>query len=460
MGDQQPMADQVAGAGRAELQDWTGLPQILTREVWQVLESREERQLKKIDVLVKYLVTFGLRHPTERTCAVICALIARNDGMEADTPRQVALLATVKSVLKTSITRAKQAGMSLPGGYLAVLPADPGNLPQALRSRFDLVVSPVELVPVMHLAHSWALRASNRSVQLARLQQGAIVLPAPGVSPLALLNNPVALQTGHAWAALGQLGVGPVASHQGVPGLHLTPAGVAAAAAAAAGAPAGRQAGGPLRALLDRAQTENLEQSGAAQAVSVTPSLSAPAPSAPQVATCGVAGTQAELATQSVSAPVSAAVPSATKPSGLEGAPATVPLAVADASAVEPIGTAQELEESIAALAQQHYDKELPTSGGNGNSAKKKPSASARTVAKKPGTNMAGQRKMGAMKKPAAANPKRVAQPKVLKRPAAKACSLTRLEAARERPNGCAKCRNKVGCTPSCWKERGRQLVD
>ena len=49
-------------------------------------------------------------------------------------------------------------------------------------------------------------------------------------------------------------------------------------------------------------------------------------------------------------------------------------------------------------------------------------------------------------------------QPSVVKRPAAATSARYYTEVpadARElRPNGCSKCRRRVGCTPSCWKNR------
>eukprot|EP00438_Fugacium_kawagutii_P017172 Skav229163 [mRNA] locus=scaffold1381:228696:229958:- [translate_table: standard] len=420
------------------MQDWTLLPQILTREVWAVLLSTEERQLKKADVLVKHLVSFGLRHPSERTCAVICALVARSDGLEGDTPRQVALLSTVKSVLKTNITGAKQAGTPLPGGYLTSLPADTGNLPLALRTRFDLVVSPVEVAPVLELAFSWALRSTNRSVLLHRFQQGALPFPA------ALPYHPQAAQSAQAMLAFGQAALPDLTS--GIPGFHLTPAGVAAAAAAAGGVQPGRQAGGnQLRSLLDRAE----ESAPPARAAEVPPQQTSNAQPA-ALASSGAAAV-GQPSGESAAVVTTPHVPQTTG-SDFSGA---VPPAAVPQAAVAPIGTEPELEASVVALANQHYNKDLPSSGGLDESVKKKPSGRAKAVAKKPGTNVA-TKKIAVKKKPAAAS----SETKVLKRPASKESTLTRLEAARLRPNGCSKCREKVGCTPSCWAGRGRRLVD
>ncbi len=52
------------------------------------------------------------------------------------------------------------------------------------------------------------------------------------------------------------------------------------------------------------------------------------------------------------------------------------------------------------------------------------------------------------MKKPAAAPKKMLTKKKMLKKKPQ--------WMPREKPKGCGKCRNIPGCTPSCWKYRGR----
>ena len=55
-------ASDASGAdGRAPMQDWKSFPEFLREGHWNVLQSAEERQLKKIEVLSRHLVDMGLR---------------------------------------------------------------------------------------------------------------------------------------------------------------------------------------------------------------------------------------------------------------------------------------------------------------------------------------------------------------------------------------------------------------
>ena len=61
--------------------------------------------------------------------ATVAAVIAQCDGQnmeDPDTAKQVALLSTVKSVMKTHIIRARQLGTPIGGGYLQGIACDLG----------------------------------------------------------------------------------------------------------------------------------------------------------------------------------------------------------------------------------------------------------------------------------------------------------------------------------------------
>ena len=119
---------------RANVQDYRNFPLYLTADLWNVLESTETTtsQLRKIELLCNYLVSsLGLRHASEPTQSVLVALVGRR--MEA--LQQSALLQTIKSVLRTTCTRAKHSGTPLPGNvYLEQLPAGLDDLPEAFRT--------------------------------------------------------------------------------------------------------------------------------------------------------------------------------------------------------------------------------------------------------------------------------------------------------------------------------------
>ena len=67
-------AQAQAAAARSAMQDWQRFPYLLRQTLWETLRSTE-RQIKKIELMVEYLVACGLRHPSERTQTTICALL-------------------------------------------------------------------------------------------------------------------------------------------------------------------------------------------------------------------------------------------------------------------------------------------------------------------------------------------------------------------------------------------------
>jgi hypothetical protein len=67
-------AQAQAAAARSAMQDWQRFPYLLRQTLWETLRSTE-RQIKKIELMVEYLLACGLRHPSERTQTTICALL-------------------------------------------------------------------------------------------------------------------------------------------------------------------------------------------------------------------------------------------------------------------------------------------------------------------------------------------------------------------------------------------------
>ena len=63
-----------AAAARSAMQDWQRFPYLLRQTLWETLRSTE-RQIKKIELMVGYLVACGLKHPSERRQTTICALL-------------------------------------------------------------------------------------------------------------------------------------------------------------------------------------------------------------------------------------------------------------------------------------------------------------------------------------------------------------------------------------------------
>lgn len=132
-------ASDASGAeGRAPMQDWKSFPEFLCEGHWKTLQSKDERQLKKIEVLSRHLVDMGLRHPSERTTTTLASVVSHCSGQhnDEDAARLQALLQTVKSVLKAHTVRARQVAAPVFTAYLQTLPASVAELPEAMREHF------------------------------------------------------------------------------------------------------------------------------------------------------------------------------------------------------------------------------------------------------------------------------------------------------------------------------------
>ena len=130
----------------------------------------------------------------------------------------------------------------------------------------------------------------------------------------------------------------------------------------------------------------------------------------------------------------------------------------------------EDLELSLAALAEAHYDQPLPSVAASPGESKARGERMRRPAA----AAVADQSKK--MRKPAAAESCKLKRPAAAvkakasgkaaaskKRPAAAAASIktvTRAQAKRIRPDGCGKCRYQCGCTPSCWRKGGITMLE
>ena len=158
---------------RASMQDYRAFPLFLSQEIWDALADRRVTQLGRVDRLARYLVnTLGLRHPTEPSMAVVASLVGH---MENVTDAEVfKLVPTVKSVLKTTVTRAKQGGIPLPAGrYLENLPNQVQDLPsdvtqQVAPAGFAVPPTSLDLNAVWQTARTIPLRNTHRDVQLQK----------------------------------------------------------------------------------------------------------------------------------------------------------------------------------------------------------------------------------------------------------------------------------------------------
>lgn len=464
---------QEQAARRVPMQDWLRFPlYLLRRSHWELLRSGE-RQYNKIEGIAQHLVSCGLRSPSERTQTTMCALIVHTSPeegamrLEEDGVRAQALLSTVKAVLKAKILRAKTLGTPLVGNeYIVELPASVGELPATFRQQFfesiAAVEPPIDLNPVWRSANAWVCRSTNQRVrqeafqgfagQQAMVQQTALVAA-----------NMIALAAGQAAPA-------------GLPGLQIFAAPKKADAAGSS----------QLQHLMNR-----FDDSDASASASTMP-----------VPASGTARVEPRmLALEDRPAGPASSVPCKSAGADLEE---KMPLMQAEAKeegrvAPPPGGP---LEQSLAALAHAHYQKELPerpglTASGAENSSKakglkrpasvlRKPSACKSSldahpaVAKRPAAKQMGRKetakttqdakqnepavkanrkKAGGIKKKASAVKASGGKSKNSKKAAGPLQTISRKVAAKKYPKGCSRCRHRAGCTPSCWERRNFKLI-
>lgn len=190
--------------------------------------------------------------------------------------------------------------------------------------------------------------------------------------------------------------------------------------------------------------------------LTITDGVVAPQPAAAQAAAT-------EPSAEATPAPASVS-PQQETPAALEATPTTAAAALGQSvseevlSAQAPQSCPSRVEESVRALADAHYNEVpvLPDAPENGT---KKPSAALKQTAvlQKPAAACAEKEtsvntKTASKKRPAARALARISR-KVVKQE-----NLVRVSKARrlrERPTGCATCRNTPGCCPSCWRKRG-----
>ena len=455
----------AADVTRAPMQEWTRFPLYLSQSVWNTLASGDS-QLRKVDEICSYLIGLGLRHASERTSATVAALVSHMDGENllegGQVGRQVAMLSTVKSTLKTHQIRARQLGKPIPGGYLIELPSSIDQLPVELRQQFfqhGLVTPPIDLNAVWTVANAWPMRATNRLRQLGSvhtmldLQQGHA----------AAIATQAAVATAQSLLAI----VNPVPEvnlpgfQQFQPGnrinrdVHRRDDALRSMLDQASTASSGNAACSPVLSSLNAPQQLALTNGEAADAGAEILSLGVAAPAVPAASVLHATSVEASRKD------VAAALAPAAQPAGMEVSPKTV---VASGSADAAL-----VERSLAALANAHYDETLPSAVQPSEEPRMCKRPAAMRVMKKPAAAAAAKAEASAgkksFKKPAAAVA--ATQPTAIaakKKPATKKAitkkKITRKEAYKLKPAGCARCRHQRGCCPSCWLKKGIVLVD
>lgn len=460
----------IAAAARMEMQQWQNFPYYMRQEQWDLLRS-EERQLNKIKILGQMLVTMGLRCPSERTYCMVCALLCHTASqeqhrmIEEDVNRATALLTTVKSTLKTLITRARQLGTPLlDGQYVVELPSNPNDLPglmfQQIFATSPPVAPPMDINVIWRSANAWACRSTNM-----RHRQQEISPPLLGSV------NAMQLAQHSAMVASTMLAMTSGQARVDLPGFQMLQT-------------SSERRPTALRQMMDRADG-SVPDVAASRPVSAA--ALAPATSVPLLALengsleSGQAGHAAAAVEPAVPA-VPAQVPALASVLAQEQNRANAQ--ERSGETVETQDIPQEgLNEVLSALAKAHYDKDLPDSkdqeevlkkpsasvkqlNADGKKAGMKRPAAAPCAMKRPASGLPFGEIKTSMKRPSAKSAKETAQKKnkmIAKKTKAAVApkrAINRKQAAKERPHGCSKCRRQKGCTPSCWKVRNVKLVD
>ena len=171
-------------ASRAGLQDFTALPNYLSKEWWQKLESRAAG-VYKLELLTNFAATLGLKNPTEASYGALVALSFYADNVEAwPESDQVKLLRAHKERMRRWLNKAAAASVRL-----EILPENPEEIPVSLFA----AAFPTGLIPgspeIMDKARLRRVIADFRLRAPKEGMSSMSVLPASGqVDPAALVH--------------------------------------------------------------------------------------------------------------------------------------------------------------------------------------------------------------------------------------------------------------------------------
>ena len=487
---------------RAAMQDFRNFPLYLTAQLWDQLQSTSATlsHLRKAELLCTYLVqSLGLRHASEPTQSVIVSLL----GGSMQVGQQSVLLQTIKSLLRTVVTRAKNMGVQLPANiYLDVLPAYRNHL-----ATLQIVPVPagVNVDEIWQAARGTPLRSRNQQIVLQQAMQGQGLVAMHGT---VAMQHQMLAQTA---TMMAQAMVGVMQPRQEEASLKNLQIFQRPTAAETVGSH-----GDGLRRLLDRADTSSSNLSVASTPSRLEQSTAAAADLAkrdgasPAVPASVLASDSGHVETKP-SADVAASAATALRDLveiEARGNGASAPVGMEREQALASLPSA--VAESVQKLAHVHYGKDLPevpsTTGKKPRvkalkrpaaavvlkkpaskedvislgeidkslaaaSAKKRPAAAEKVpavrkqatkevpaVRKQAAKEVPAARKQGAKKGQAAQTQGAKKNGAVRKQGAKKKNALKPLSEKKRfqlQPNGCATCRGRRGCCRSCWEKRG-----
>ena len=176
----------AAKSSRLPMQDWVSFPLYLNQATWTaVLQSASS--LSALDVVLKQLVLRGMRSPSEHTQAMMSALCIMRDTQDdpsktkqiPDAMKLRSIYLSVKARVHTSMFKAKQDDVSLPGGkFLTTLPANPVEAPpevieKAFPNGLETNQAPFNVMDMANIAREISLRSTNNKVS------SKIAMPTP-----------------------------------------------------------------------------------------------------------------------------------------------------------------------------------------------------------------------------------------------------------------------------------------
>ena len=424
---QEKVQEGMRGQGltnRTQMQDYQYFPLYLTAQEWSFIQQQRIHETQKCNVMVERIVKLGCKAPTEDTQAMVTTLCPLgdhsrfNDGLIMRSA-YLTMKGIIKNSLKTALATLNEnpAAAALP--FVRVLPALPGSMDKKIMEyAYGSGEYPVPALPegikmhdLIQLKSTIPLRGSRTSLQLQFPKQASVPFAMPNMM---MAMNPMMNIFAAGMQAMGGNMMGP----------H------------------------PAAERLSKAIHDP------------SPASSSSMPSRPQVALPAPPVVEDVENKEAVASEQRAGVPL---------------LAIADSPMVpkkkQKDGGDQkmiEIEKVKETKAEEKHPEDKPAIAVNADlekaleardKLKNEKNGEAKVEEKKNGQVLKKPAATSVMKKPSVSGNSHCK--KDLKRPAASAKSSTKRpipsekERKKMRPDGCSKCRFVVGCTASCWVQRG-----
>ena len=426
---------------RTQMQDYQYFPLYMTAQEWSYIQQHRVHETQKCNVMVERIVKLGCKAPSEDTQAMVTTLCLLgdhsrfNDGLMLRSA-YINMKGIIKGSLKTALASENEnpARAALP--FIRTLPALPGSMHKRIMEQaYGTGECPAPSLPegvTMHdliqLKSTIPLRGSRTSLQLQLPKQAAV--------PFALPHMMMAMNPYMNILAAGMQAMGNQGQMQAV----------------------GNQGQNPAAERLSKALQDSLFEavSASSSSMSARPQPALPAPTL-------VADVEDEASKERqkrASVPLLA----------IENTPMEKKQKKEDSTEIEKKNETEKIQETdqkVEVTKEKAEEKPVETKAAEekpamavnaeleralevrDKSKNEKNGGDAPTTGEKP------------FKKPAAIMKRPSASGSNLKRPAASGTTTSKgpipseKERKKMKPDGCSKCRHVVGCTASCWVQRG-----